>query len=283
MIRLGRRRQKASASSGAIVAPLPRAVVETTGQTTLGFASAVATEVLQLSAYGNLKMNDLVSRGEKREFFVPLGFAPESIAGPLSRHPDAVPPPGSIMLFEGTRGGRTGASWLSVGEESKLFDEEKTALATSLSAVQKVREVTAFSECSISGLVPTARKQTRVPRLIAVRTLRAVISLRQRLILGAMGARQRCARIYRYAWTPTGDQRRGMTRLRMRSGCPVRLAKNTDCRPSRSWNTRREPRRCHYSWGQYSGDSRANCVTCGSSWGPGRTVPPDRSKRMGST
>ena len=59
----------------------------------------------------------------------------------LSRHPDAAPPPGSIMLFEGTRGGRTGTSWLNVGEESKLFDEEKTALATSLSAVQKVREV----------------------------------------------------------------------------------------------------------------------------------------------
>ena len=34
-----------------------------------------------------------------------------------------------------------------------------------------------------------------------------------------------------------------------------------------------------YSWGQYSGDSRANCVTCGSSWGPERTVPPDRSRR----
>ena len=115
--------------------------------TTLGFASAVG-DIGGASVVGTAisKMNDLVSRGEKREFappFVPLGSAQLGIyrMALLSRHPDAVPPPGSIMLFEGTRGGRTGASWLSVGEESKLFDEEKTALATSLSVVQKVREV----------------------------------------------------------------------------------------------------------------------------------------------
>ena len=115
--------------------------------TTLGFVSA-AGDIGGALVVGTAisKMNDLVSRGEKREFappFVPLGSAQLGIyrRALLSRHPDAVPPPGSIMLFEGTRGDRTGASWLSVGEESKLFDEEKTALATSLSAVQKVREV----------------------------------------------------------------------------------------------------------------------------------------------
>ena len=115
--------------------------------TTLGLASAVG-DIEGASVVGTAisKMNDLVSRGEKREFappFVPLGSAQLGIyrIALLSRHPDAVPPPGSIMHFERTRGGRTGASWLSVGEESKLLNEEKTALATSLSAGQKVREV----------------------------------------------------------------------------------------------------------------------------------------------
>ena len=115
--------------------------------TTLGFASA-AGDIGGASVVGTAisKISALVSPGEKREFappFVPLGSAQLGIyrMALLSRHPDAVPPPGSIMLFEGTRGGRPSASWLNVGEESKLLDDEKTALATSLSAVQKVREV----------------------------------------------------------------------------------------------------------------------------------------------
>jgi hypothetical protein len=57
--------------------------------------------------------------------FLSLGSAELGIyrAALADTHPNAIPPPGTIMVFEHSRAGKLGHSWLSVGEEEKLERE----------------------------------------------------------------------------------------------------------------------------------------------------------------
>ena len=87
-----------------------------------------------------------MSKDGAKEFappFVPLGSAQLGIyrIALSSRRADATPPPGRIMLFERTRAGKKGGSWLSTGEQSKLVREEQGAYESHVGAMRAVQEV----------------------------------------------------------------------------------------------------------------------------------------------
>jgi hypothetical protein len=73
--------------------------------------------------------------------FISLGPAQVGVyqAALIESEPQATPPPGAIMVFRSTRGGKEGLSWLNEGEEHKLEREALEGLGPRLSKLREAR------------------------------------------------------------------------------------------------------------------------------------------------
>ncbi len=80
-----------------------------------------------------------------KEFWPPfIGLGPASMGvyrvALLEKSADAHPPEGTIMIFEKTRAGKNGRSWLNEGEEDKLESEAAQGLGSRQEQMRKARE-----------------------------------------------------------------------------------------------------------------------------------------------
>jgi hypothetical protein len=103
-------------------------------------ADLAGAKFLAEKAKGLIELFDKSTNSSFHPPFINLGAAEMGVyqAALTETFPDATPPPGLIMAFEGTRGGKASLSWLNIGEEMKLELEEQ-GMAHRVNKLQEAR------------------------------------------------------------------------------------------------------------------------------------------------
>lgn len=109
----------------------------TLGRTAADLAGAGVSAEATSRLLGSLEIN----AGPFRPPFIGLGATSLGLyrVALFERYPDAVPPPGTIMMIQHYRGGKSGVSWLNEGEGDKLSREADESMSRKLESAKQAR------------------------------------------------------------------------------------------------------------------------------------------------